>query len=117
MSQIPDEPDGNQETRTRGSEIAAMERREAPAFLARGARQDGRLVRHSVLHPLGFARGAKQEDGVSRAAKNREGGALAISPVMPGLDPGIHDETPRIEALRKFAGAAPPHGLPGQARQ
>jgi hypothetical protein len=33
--------------------------------------------------------------------------------VMPGLDPGIHDETPRIEGLRKFADAALPHGLPG----
>ena len=36
-----------------------MERREAPAFLATGTRQDGRLVRHSVLHPLGFMRGKK----------------------------------------------------------
>ena len=37
-----------------------MERREAPAFLARGARLDGRLVRHSVLHPLAFRRGEKK---------------------------------------------------------
>jgi hypothetical protein len=36
---------------------AAMERREAPAFPATEARQDGRLVRRSALHPLGFARG------------------------------------------------------------
>jgi hypothetical protein len=49
----------SQETRTRGTEIAAMERREAPAFLARGVRQDGRLVRHSVLHPLAFREGEK----------------------------------------------------------
>jgi hypothetical protein len=37
--------------------------------------------------------------------------------VMPGLDPGIYDETPRIEVLRKFLVAELLHGLPGQARQ
>ena len=42
-----------------GDRKAAMERREAPAFLARGARQDGRLVRHSVLHPLALREGEK----------------------------------------------------------
>ena len=52
-----------------------MERREAPAFLARGARLDGRLVRHSVLHPLDFARGKEGEDGVPGAAKNTGGEA------------------------------------------
>ena len=31
-----------------------MARREAPAFLATGTRQDGRLVRRSVRHPLIF---------------------------------------------------------------
>jgi len=34
--------------------------------------------------------------------------------VMAGLDPGIHDELQRAQALRKSANAAPPHGLPGQ---
>ena len=37
--------------------------------------------------------------------------------VMLGLDPGIYDETPRIEVLRKFLVAELLHGLPGQARQ
>jgi len=37
--------------------------------------------------------------------------------VMPGLDPGIHDDAPQLNALRKSAVAARPHGLPGQARQ
>jgi hypothetical protein len=78
MSQVPDGPEGNQETRTRGSEIAAMERREAPAFLARGARQDGKTGAPLGAPSPRFSRGAKQEDGVSRAAKNREGGALAF---------------------------------------
>ena len=31
-----------------------MERREAPAFLATGTRQDGRLMRRSALHSLGL---------------------------------------------------------------
>jgi hypothetical protein len=55
-----------------------MERREAPAFLATGTRQDGRLVRHSVLHPLGFCEGEKREDGVLGTAKNPSGEALAV---------------------------------------
>src|ERR1035437_11194779 len=58
-----------------GDRKAAMERREAPAFLARGARLDGRLVRHSALHPLAFARGKEGEDGVPGAAKNAGGEA------------------------------------------
>jgi hypothetical protein len=36
--------------------------------------------------------------------------------VMPGLDPGIHDEFPRKEAIRKSDFAAQPHGWPGHAR-
>jgi hypothetical protein len=36
--------------------------------------------------------------------------------VMPGLDPGIHDEAPRMRALQSF-NVARPHGLPGHARQ
>jgi len=67
--QGPPDRSRNQETRTRGTEIAAMERREAPAFLARGARQDGRLVRRSVLHSLGWARGENRQDGVPGAAQ------------------------------------------------
>jgi hypothetical protein len=35
---------------------------------------------------------------------------------MPGLDPGIHDDLPRKNALSAFFSAAL-HGLPGQARQ
>mgnify|MGYP001606512442 CR=1 FL=1 len=51
-----------------------MERREAPAFLATGTRQDGRLVRHSVLHPLALCEGEKEKTVCSapqriRAAK------------------------------------------------
>ena len=56
-----------------GDRKAAMERREAPAFLARGARLDGRLVRHSVLHPLAFRRGEKK-------ACPREGGGKTAYP-------------------------------------
>ena len=37
-----------------------MERREAPAFLATGTRQDGRLVRRLALHPLGLVPGVKE---------------------------------------------------------
>ena len=59
-----------------GDRKAAMERREAPAFSKKGTRQDGRLVRRSVLHPLDFAR-RKKEDGLPGAAKNTGGGALA----------------------------------------
>ncbi len=54
-----------------------MERREAPAFLATGTRQDGRLVRRLALHPLGLAPGVEEgprewgrDDGVPGAAKN-----------------------------------------------
>jgi len=36
--------------------------------------------------------------------------------VMPGLDPGTHDETPRTRTVLIFA-VAIHHGLPGQARQ
>ena len=37
--------------------------------------------------------------------------------VMPGLDPGIHDEAQQMTALRKFSVVEIHHGLPGQARQ
>ncbi|MCF8477111.1 MAG: hypothetical protein K9G60_08775 [Pseudolabrys sp.] len=38
--------------------------------------------------------------------------------VMPGLEPGIHDDDARYAtALRKNFNADWPHGLPGQARQ
>ncbi len=68
-----------------------MERREAPAFLATGARQDGRLVRHSVLHPLGLSEGEKGK--TAYPAPQRTGAMTRACPlfVMPGLDPGIHD--------------------------
>src|SRR5690606_8437495 len=33
--------------------------------------------------------------------------------VMPGLDPGIHDESARQKNLRKPADVDRPHGLPG----
>jgi len=46
-----------------------MERREAPAFSKR-ERGYGRLVRRSVLHPLGFSEGRKRDYGVPGAAKN-----------------------------------------------
>jgi len=36
---------------------------------------------------------------------------------MPGLDPGIYDESPQVKALCKFSVAELPHELPGQARQ
>ena len=45
-----------------GDRKAAMERREAPAFLATGTRQDGRRQRRSVLHPLIFEGPAKTGD-------------------------------------------------------
>jgi len=43
--------------------------------------------------------------------------SFALSTVMPGLDPGIHETSPRGEALRNSADAGTHHGLPGQARQ
>ena len=52
----PPSADGSTAPRT---EIAAVERREAPASPATEARQDGRLVRRSVLHSLGV-RGRKR---------------------------------------------------------
>ena len=69
-----------------GTEIAAMERREAPAFLATGTRQDGKTgAPLGAPSPRFFARGkswspqsAGKDDGAPRAAKNRGGGALAI---------------------------------------
>ena len=68
-----------------------MERREAPAFLATGKRgKTERLVRRSVLHPLGFSRGeslvpaqAGKDDGLPGAAKNRGDDAYALSYPSP----------------------------------
>ena len=60
-----------------GDRKAAMERREAPAFLARGARLDGRLVRHSVLHPLAFRRGEKK--GRRRIRRRKEHGRRCLA--------------------------------------
>jgi hypothetical protein len=37
--------------------------------------------------------------------------------VMPGLDPGIHDDGPHMRTLRKDVRCESHHGLPGQARQ
>jgi hypothetical protein len=36
---------------------------------------------------------------------------------MPGLDPGIHDDSQDADALRKPAVATPVHGLPGLAAE
>ncbi len=43
-----------------------------------GTRQNGRLVRHSVLHPLGIVPGEKRDDGVPGAAKNTGDGARLL---------------------------------------
>lgn len=58
-----------------GSEIAAVERREAPALSLSGARLSRRLVRRSVLHSLRNAAGVRkgpaargQDDGLPGAA-------------------------------------------------
>ncbi len=52
-----------------GTEKPQMERREAPHTRSVCAHKE--WTRHSVLHPLGFFRGAKEsEDGVPGAAKN-----------------------------------------------
>ena len=77
MSQVPDEPDGNQETRTRGTEIAAMERREAPALFkrGRGKTEDWCATRCSI--PSALRGENEEEDGLPGAAKNTGGGALA----------------------------------------
>jgi hypothetical protein len=45
------------------------------------------------------------------------GGGGHLFSVMPGLGPGIHDESLRVSALRKIVAAENHHGLPGQARQ
>ena len=47
-----------------------MERREAPAHRNTMCGKTGRLVRRSVLHPLGMWPGGKPEDGLPGAAKN-----------------------------------------------
>jgi hypothetical protein len=96
----------SQETRTRGLCLrpsrrreAAVERREAPAFLATGTRQDGRLVRRSVLHSLALCEGQRKacppkpegrrrKDGVPAPLKNRGDGArLLLIPPLKGEGP------------------------------
>ncbi len=48
-----------------------MARREAPAFSATGTRLNGRLVRRSVRHPLGFLRGGKEGKPASPRRKEQ----------------------------------------------
>ena len=51
-------------------------------------------------------------DACSLKTESVKGACLSAHSVMPGLDPGIHDEIPQAEAiLMQFA--AKPHGLPG----
>ena len=112
----------------------SAERRPRSSHEGRGKTEDWCATRCSIPSPFGGER--KREDGVPGAAQitrahkrtlleygRRSVGCLKFESdafgrrttlgVMPGLDPGIHDETPRIEGLRKFADAALPHGLPG----
>jgi hypothetical protein len=65
-----------------GTEIAAMERRKAPAFSMRERGKTEDWVRRSALHPLGFFRGERRRPrewgrdyGVPGAAKNTGAGA------------------------------------------
>ena len=75
LSQKPT-PGPRPEARPRGTEIAAVERREAPASFTRRTRQDGRLVRRLALHSLGLGPREKEgpakgkDYGVPGAAKN-----------------------------------------------
>ncbi len=76
-----------------GTEIAAIEPREAPAVLATGPRQDGKTGAPLGAPSPHLARGEKacpraggEDDGLPGAAKNTGGGALA-SPVIPGREP------------------------------
>src|SRR5664280_1404024 len=72
-----------------------------------------------------FSGAAEVEDGLPGAVKNAGDDACLNSMrharqtfgVMPGLDPGIHDELRHLRALRSLVFAAHHHGLPGQARQ
>jgi hypothetical protein len=61
----------------RPRKLVWVERREAPAFLATGTRQDERPLRRSALHPLGVVRG-EREDGLPGAAKNTGDGARPL---------------------------------------
>jgi hypothetical protein len=71
----------SQETRTRGTEIAAMEHREAPAFSKRerGETEEGSAAWRSI--PSAFCRGGEKAptktggDGAPGAAKNTGDGA------------------------------------------
>jgi hypothetical protein len=71
----------SQEARTRGTEIAAMERREAPAFSkrGRGKTEEGSAAWRSI--PSAFCRGGEKapakagDDGAPGAAKNTGDGA------------------------------------------
>ncbi len=112
-----------------GTEIAAMERREAPAFSKRecGKTEDWCAARCSI--PSAFSPGGKSEYGLPGAANNTGDGARpphtptvvrehkARGAAFVQIDPRIHDETQRMKNLRFFVSAAPPHGLSGQARQ
>ena len=72
---------GTESAARRWKENAAMERREAPAF-SKGNAATEDLVRRLALHSLCLAEG-KTEDGVSRAAKNRDDGARLLSYPSP----------------------------------
>jgi hypothetical protein len=58
---------------------------------------------------------AKELDARFRGHERKSG--ITFTAVMPGLDPGIHDEARRRKVLLKTAIADWSHGLPGQARQ
>ena len=66
-------PEGNQETRTRGSEIAAVERREAPAFSKRerGKTEDWCAALCST--PSGLARGKKKAPRMGQGRRPTRG--------------------------------------------
>src|SRR5258705_2592762 len=62
--------------------------------LQKGMRQDGRLVRHSVLHPLDFFEGAEKaphsgagDDGLPGAVKNAGDDACPPRPYTPDQIP------------------------------
>jgi hypothetical protein len=63
------------------------------------------------MAPQGLKSGARKVllgGNCNQPFQNFTGGADAASPiVMPRLDPGIHDETPRAGAYRKPAFAEP----------
>ena len=79
-----------------------MERREAPAFLATGTRQDGRLVRHSVLHPLVFARGRKGKTACPGPQRIRAK-TLGCLKIESKLSPPHPEERPKGASRRMQA--------------